>query len=499
MRLPLRPLLTGLSVVLVALAAPLHEARACGGGTFGPSNQTNTTFVSGHRVAIAMSPAHTVLWDQIEYSGAPAEFAWVMPVRSGATIDVASDAWLEVLDAATSPVITSPDLSCRSSESGGCSCLGAAGADAPGGRGPDTGVTVVHEGAVGPYMTVTISAAMPGAASKWLTDNGYNIPADIQPILDDYAKQGMDFIALRLKPDQGVAQMKPVRVTTPGLSTTFPMRMLQAGTGDKVALKLFVISEARYEPAGFADLVIDGSKLTWDFGKTKDASNYADVRGQALATNNGKTWITAYSKQGALLTTPPDATSGYLVSGQVETNLAQAYFDQALANSEIGTRCAADTLPSVDSTSDKVVELCPPGQPCTMLGSNEIDSRQYECNGIRDLEEALVGLHPGSVVLTRLEAELPRAALLTDLTLAPAADPRSVDNVIKAKQTKGSPPTDCTVVAAAGPMGTSTSGGPPRRRGMVAIAMTLAAAALAVARRSRRQRPALVPVAPATS
>src|SRR5262245_10647218 len=158
MRSYLRHGAAGLAAALLTLAACWHEAQACGGGSFGPVNQMQTPFINGHRVAIAMSPYHTVLWDQIEYSGAPQDFAWVMPVKAGATIDVASDAWIEVLDATTQPVISSPPLDCGS-ESHGCGLgCGAGAANKGGDFQSGNGVTVVHEGTIGPYMTVTLSS-----------------------------------------------------------------------------------------------------------------------------------------------------------------------------------------------------------------------------------------------------------------------------------------------------------------------------------------------------
>ena len=76
MNLRLIPSLSGFAL-LATLALP-DDARACG-GCFVPSE---TTVVTAHRMALAISPVQTVLWDQIQYAGSPAEFAWVLPVKS---------------------------------------------------------------------------------------------------------------------------------------------------------------------------------------------------------------------------------------------------------------------------------------------------------------------------------------------------------------------------------------------------------------------------------
>src|SRR5688572_16654574 len=93
--------------VLAALTPLLttSDASACG-GCFVPA--TDSTVVTGHRMAISISPKQSVLWDQIQYAGDPAEFGWVLPVKPGAYIEVASDAWFETLDATTTVTVQQP-------------------------------------------------------------------------------------------------------------------------------------------------------------------------------------------------------------------------------------------------------------------------------------------------------------------------------------------------------------------------------------------------------
>src|SRR5512140_1816410 len=78
-----------------------RDARACG-GCFHPENQPpeKASIVVAHPMALSISTDVSVLWDQVKYAGAPDEFAWVLPVKPGSRIEVASDAWFEALDAA---------------------------------------------------------------------------------------------------------------------------------------------------------------------------------------------------------------------------------------------------------------------------------------------------------------------------------------------------------------------------------------------------------------
>src|SRR6185436_11777265 len=101
-----------------ALLTPAREASACGGCFV---QQQDSTVVTGHRMVLSVSPAQSVLWDQIKYSGDPTEFAWVLPVRAGAGIETSTDAWFETLDAATTTTVLSPQVNCGGGGSGfGC-------------------------------------------------------------------------------------------------------------------------------------------------------------------------------------------------------------------------------------------------------------------------------------------------------------------------------------------------------------------------------------------
>ena len=78
---------------------------------------------------------------------------------------------------------------------------------------------------VGPYATVQLHSTDPSALNNWLAQNGFNIPADVTPVIDQYVTEGFDFLAMKLLPNQGVQAMRPVRVTTPGASLSLPLRM----------------------------------------------------------------------------------------------------------------------------------------------------------------------------------------------------------------------------------------------------------------------------------
>src|SRR5580692_10519749 len=276
---------TGLSVL--ALAAAADVAHACGGCFHGPTQDGDP--ITAHRMIFSVSPQQTTLYDEIEYSGSPQSFAWVLPIAGPVTVGLSADVLFAALDAATTTTIVAPSLPpCPS-----CNCdFGAEVPGAGGSSGSSSGggssVNVLSQQGVGPYDTVQLQSTDPSALTAWLTANGYSIPIDIDPIVAAYVQEGFDFLALKLQPGQGVQAMRPVRVTSPGAGMSLPLRMVAAGTGAKVGITLWVVAEGRYEPTNFPTFVIQPSELVWDWAA--ETSNYTTVQQAAEAAGNFATW-----------------------------------------------------------------------------------------------------------------------------------------------------------------------------------------------------------------
>ena len=512
MNFPSRPLAA--SLVALATALPSSDARACG-GCFHEATQGQITVVTGHRMAFAISTTHTVLWDQIKYAGAPSEFAWVLPVKKGAVLELGSDAWFETLDAATSAQIVSPPINCVTAYSNGGSpgcgfgcASSAAGEAAPRDTlhgSPPPPVTVTHEGTVGPYETVTLHANVPDALPAWLTSHKYAIDPSVKPIIDAYTAEGFDFIALRLLPGAGVQQMKPVRVVTPGMSPALPLRMVAAGTGAKVAITLFVIGEGRWEAQNFPNATVDPSSLTWDF--LTSSSNYATVRETLLAGKGGKTWNNAFANQGSLLSQDMSGGNGLVITiGQrTFTTFGAAYAQQGVSDGETTTTNCVTAFQAYASSSAQVSGKClgksggsggagtggagtggaggagaGGGSPCS-VPSGDIDASQLACGPLDDMAVALVGLHPRDVWLTRLEANLPRAALATDLQLQASASQTPVSSVFTLTKSTSDP---CGT--AGGMLAMRDAERRALRNRLALLAAVLASVGAALGRRRRR-------------
>lgn len=507
----------------VALLRP-STAEACG-GCFHPEDQPpeQASVVVAHRMALAVSPRETVLWDQVQYAGSPAEFAWLLPVRPGARIELGTDAWFEALDAATGVRVTAPLVRCATTSTqsvdegvhdgrmhcqmapamaAGCSADEGAlsGAvteevidivDLPPEKPP---VEVVHHGSVGPYETVTLRSEESEEVTTWLSDHGFAIDELMAPVLEGYVEEGFDFIALRLLPAVGVQQMRPVRVVQPGAVTTLPLRMVAAGTGPEVAMTLFVIGEGRWTTESFpsADAPSD---LTWDFADNR--SDYAEKRALELADDGGRGWLTTFAQRGALLSpqvNPRDGVATRILAGSAwHTTVADAYFAQALSNGETTESCVGQVGQYADHDEvvrDGCVEVGPtepgldPSTPptgCLVSDAPSVETEAFRCGDADDLAVAIDGKHPRDVWVTRLEANLPRDTLDRDLVLGASLSQLSVSNWVEAEGHENAP---CEVVE--GELAQAS-----RRRPAIPAATwigVLAAGAALVRRLARRRR-----------
>ncbi len=275
------------------LAIP-QPAEACG-GCLAPIS--STTVVTAHRMAVSIRANETILYDQIQYAGDPAEFVWVLPVDHRDTmgdtgVELASNSFFQALEAATQPqqIGTFPPLRtfCPDPCSmfrGGFASPSAAAEDAAGGPPP---VNVYGQETVGPYETVRLGSEDPQALIKWADEHGYNVDPSLLPVIRHYVERGMDFIILRLAPDAGVTQMEPVRVRYEGISPQLPLRMVAAGASGEISLLVWVIGEGRYDTQNFPTRTITADDLYYDWAATPPGFNYDDV---FEAKTEGGAWV----------------------------------------------------------------------------------------------------------------------------------------------------------------------------------------------------------------
>jgi hypothetical protein len=490
-------------VFAAALVVDSGDASACGGcfheAPTPAKPVVESSIVSDHRMVFSISPQQTVLWDQIRYNGDPTEFVWVLPVRPGARIELSRDAWIAALDARTQPQITQPPPPQLGGFSGGgdyesspgCGCGAMAASEtafasadnggvSDGGAAAPPPVQVVSQEVVGPYETVIVRSDQPKALEGWLRDHGYAIPDSVVPIIDAYTTDKFDFVALRLRPGQGVRAMQPVRVVSPGADPTLPLRMVAAGVGAHVGLTLYVVSEGRYRPNNFPEGQVDDKKLVWDFSAGR--SNYQELSVGVMAGGANRTWLTEFA--GRELTVGGIPTAGGTSSlydayygqcyGQVDTT-PPVDFDAGPADPDASTDGGSDA--STDAGDDAGVDAGSSTASDGGSASTPVSGLcQYQgdlCCAYDDLEVAVAGMHRQDVWITRLRADLPVAALAQDLVLEAHPDQVAVSNL----HTAAAPPAAGTTASVA-----------PRKRSPLGIGVMVVGAVMLLGRMLRRRR-----------
>jgi MYXO-CTERM domain-containing protein len=362
------------------------------------------TQVSGHRMIFSISPGQTTLWDQIQYVGAPSSFAWVLPIKGAVDVGISSDALFGNLDAGTKVTINSPFISCPPPP---CQNGGSAGAGPTSSDAGDPGVVVTAQKVVGPYETVQLSATDPAALTSWLAAHNYVVPADVDPIIKAYVAEGFGFLALKLVPGLGVQSMRPVRVTSPGATPMLPLRMVAAGVGATTPISLWILGEGAYAPANFPWFVIPEDKLVWDWASM--SSNYVQLRKDGFAATQGKGWLMQAGEPMSMF--------------QLQSQLT----DLAMTD-PVGSGYADD------------------------MGNGAAKAAGD------DLAVLFSGIAPASLTVTRLYAELPRAALAADLGLSATILATPISRNLTATKSVGAEPM-CPMYPPCDPSTTGTGAG----------------------------------------
>jgi hypothetical protein len=373
-----------------------RPASACG-GCFHPPTQT-VTDITDERMLLAVSATQSTLYDQIQYSGSPSSFAWVLPIHGIVTVGLSADVLFDSIDTLTATQITPPPQNCPSPN---CAfnfplTASAGGGFGGGDAGAAASVQILTQANVGPYETVQLQSTESRALDTWLTQNGYDIPAAVQPILAAYVAEGFDFLAMKLLPDQGVQAMRPVRVTTPGASLSLPLRMASVGTGAITGITIWVVADGRYQPQNFPFFHIDDSALVWDWKSS--ISNYTTLRVQEEANLKNAGW---------------EIESSLGLNEQAITNLILSggqYYGNGLVSSA-----------AIDATQDYL--------PVGNAGAADGGYQSAEQVRTDDINALFAGLTGPTVRVTRIRSDIAQAAMTADFVLAAATDQSELSNI----------------------------------------------------------------------
>jgi hypothetical protein len=288
-------------LAFAALTATTEQtAEACGGFFCDSSQPINQ---QAERIIFSENADDTVTAVvQILYQGPADEFAWVLPVSGSPDVGVSSDAAFQRIQRATAPTYrmnttvegtcaAMPDSAAGGFDAGASAQDTSTSSDASGG-----GVTVVNQGAVGPYdyTTIAVDPTASDAAQvavDWLTTNGYDVTSVGADLIRPYLEDGMNLIAFKLTKSASSGDIRPVKLTYPAELPMIPIKLTAVAANDDMGVLVWVLGDSRSVPSNYRSLELNDALINW----FNPNSNYNDVVTQAANEANGQGFVTEYA------------------------------------------------------------------------------------------------------------------------------------------------------------------------------------------------------------
>ena len=204
-----------LSVVTLFCSTFTQVTNGCG-GFFCTPNQP--VIQSGEAIVFAVNAqtGAVEMHVQIDYSGEAEDFSWLLPMPIQPEISVGSDVLFTSLFENTRPqfnfvIHNDATTTCSADllQTVACATMVDESTDSA----AESSATVLEQGSVGPFDFVIVTVAEDGEPDtifQWLGENGYDQPKVAEPLVNYYAGMGMVFVALRLRKESSVGEIRPV-------------------------------------------------------------------------------------------------------------------------------------------------------------------------------------------------------------------------------------------------------------------------------------------------
>lgn len=287
--------LVGMAAALWGLPAAVPTAEACGGffcSVQTPVDQSAENIIFVHDEAAGEVTAVI----QIFYQGPSDSFAWLLPVPGIPKVGVSSNIAFQNLRQ-----VTDPQYNLQVEVEGTCMDGGFLQGGGPfdatlspsAGAAEDSGVTVLDEGSVGPYVYVTISlnpalADPADAAVNWLTTNGYDVTAVGPEVLGPYLADGLNLIAFKLTKGNDAGTIRPVVITYESDLPMIPIRPTRVAAVEDMGVRVWMVAAHQAIPKNYKSLVLNEALINWFCW----SCNYDDVVSAAADEAGGQGFTT---------------------------------------------------------------------------------------------------------------------------------------------------------------------------------------------------------------
>jgi len=281
-----RSRLSVLVTCMLFMLTVMPAVSACGGLFC----QNTPVDQQAERIIFAVNPDDTITaYVQINYTGSAPDFSWVVPVPSVPKVDVAEIATFDELSTLTSPVFIPPLMPA-------CAPIimpaSAQMEDTSGGGGS---VQVLASGTAGPYGYDVVTSSDPNDLVIWLRTNNYRITEQMEPLVKVYTDEGMVFLAMKLRPDQGVQDIQPVAMTYESTQPMIPLRLTAVAANPNMNVVTWIFGDKQAFSINYAHPSIDDSNIRYQFF-SPDGTNYLQLVDQTVDLYHGRAFITEYAQ-----------------------------------------------------------------------------------------------------------------------------------------------------------------------------------------------------------
>jgi uncharacterized protein (TIGR03382 family) len=307
-------LLGASALVAAAVVTAPTPAKACGG--FFCSLQAPVDQVA-ERILFTVEGGHVEAHIQIQYAGPSENFSWVLPVPGLPEIGVGTDLLFTGLRAQTDPQFrvnwdNAPGCNYQSN----CDCWLADADGIPEATAGGGEVSVLAEGAIGPYDYKVVESGDGPALFNWLNTNGYDQPLEAQALIEHYAGKGMVFLAIKLLKDKDAGDIQPVVLSWDGeFGACIPLRLTSIAAAANMPIYSWVLAKSRAVPLNFFHVVLNAKAFDWlncgtepnGFGcgflgqREECQKAYMDLVTGAANSANGHGFVTEYAGSTAIM------------------------------------------------------------------------------------------------------------------------------------------------------------------------------------------------------
>ena len=154
-------------------------------------------------------------------------------------------------------------------------------------------VEVFASGEVGPYGFDVVGSEDSDALVTWLRENSYRVTEAMEPLIDLYVEEEFVFLAMKLRPDQGVQDVEPVKVTYPSSGPMIPLRLTAVAANPNMAVMTWIYADRQAVPVNYAKMEIANEELIF-FGRG-GSNNYRQLMSQKADEYGGQAFITEYA------------------------------------------------------------------------------------------------------------------------------------------------------------------------------------------------------------